>query len=194
MFRQVLLAAACAAGVLAKSTISAASINDSNTSSATILIGSLTTGFAASIVSADACDTTYQIVCTDSTVCNGYSITADVTEGPTSYQFNYATSTNGASGSYTESCSLRGSTYAVCSQSITLSADGTSTATSTTVTASGSDIHYGTFPITAGASKLASATGSCKSSGNAAAPTGMAEVYKVLVAPAAAAAVLGALL
>lgn len=75
MFRQVLLAAACAAGVLAKSTISAASINDSNTSSATILIGSLTTGFAASIVSADACDTTYQIVCTDSTVCNGYSIT-----------------------------------------------------------------------------------------------------------------------
>jgi len=76
MFPQVLLlAAACAGGVRAQSTTSAASMNDSNTSSAIILVGSLTTGFAVSIVSADACDTTYQLVCTDSIICSGYSIT-----------------------------------------------------------------------------------------------------------------------
>ncbi|TKA75438.1 hypothetical protein B0A55_04883 [Friedmanniomyces simplex] len=110
-----------------------------------------------------------------------------VTEGPTDYQISYATSTGGATGAYTESCSLSGSSYAVCVATLSLSADGTKTAVSTTATASGSQLHYGQFPITAGADKLASATGSCMASGNAAVPTGVMEVYKVLVAPAAAA-------
>jgi len=75
-----------------------------------------------------------------------------------------------------------------------LSGDGIKTSTAAVITASGTDVVYGTFPITAGGSKLASATGSCTASGNAAVPSGVVEVYKVLVAPVAVAAMAGYLL
>ncbi|KAK5715341.1 hypothetical protein LTR17_016775 [Elasticomyces elasticus] len=190
MWSQTTLLAACAVGALAQSTTTLAQVSSASTAMATVLIGTVTSGLEASVVDADACGgTTYAFTCTDSRECSA-APTFSLTEGPTHHQFSYATSTAGATGSYAESCSLSGSSYAVCVVTLSLSAPGTSTHTKTTVTASGTDLHYGQFPITAGAEKLATATGSCTSSGNAAAPTGVQEVYKVLVAPAAAAVVL----
>ncbi len=107
--------------------------------------------------------------------------------------FSYTSSTGGAAAGVTQSCSLSGSSYAVCANTVSLSVDGTSTVTSATTTASGSQLQFAQVPITAGANLLA--TGSCKTSGSAAAPTNVMEVYKVLVVPAAAALVAaGALL
>lgn len=45
-----------------------------------------------------------------------------MTENPTQYEFSYATSVAGATGSVSESCSLSGSSYAVCAETIGLSA------------------------------------------------------------------------
>lgn len=76
-------------------------------------------------------------------------------------------------------------------QSLSLSANGQSTVTKTTATLSGSSLVYGQFPITAGAEKLASATGSCTATANAAVATGVRgvrEMVKVVVVPAAAVA------
>ncbi|KAK3066932.1 hypothetical protein LTR53_016496 [Teratosphaeriaceae sp. CCFEE 6253] len=193
MRSQILLCAAAAAGAFAQSTTTLATSAAGTTATATVLIGTITGGLAGSIVSADGCATTYAFSCTDSAEC-GAAPSFSVTEGPTMYMFSYSTSTAGAKGTYAESCSLSGSSYAVCAATLSLSAQGTSTKTSTSTTLTGSQLHYGQFAITAGAEKLVRA-GSCTQSGNAAAPTGVLEVYKVLVVPAAAAMVAaGALL
>jgi hypothetical protein len=141
---------------------------------------------------------------------------ATITEGPTDFQYHSFTKTAGYTGVFSQSCSVSDSTYAVCVSSAKLTGTGTAGTTTTSVgaptTISGNQFIYGTFPITAGARKLANATGSCtagsvltaanfvgsinssSSSGEAAvaAPTGMREVYKVFVVPAAAMAAVGA--
>lgn len=51
-------------------------------------------------------------------------------------------------------------------------------------------MNYYQVPITAGANKV-NGLASCTSTGNAAAPTGVVEVFKVLVVPGAAAILAG---
>lgn len=208
--------AAGALGVAAQTTTSASTSQD--TPMATILAGTsaLTTGLVASVIGVDSCETTYQLICTDAEVCSSTSQTVrprktpipdprfalltpplqiTVTVGPTDFILASAVSTDGATGSGSESCSVdSAASSAVCRIGVSLSYDGTSTSTETTVTATGSQFVYGQYPITAGAEKLPSATGACSSAtDNAAAPTGLAvrDVYKVLVAPAAAVAAAG---
>ena len=109
------------------------------------------------------------------------------------FEISSATQVNGAKATLVESCSLAGTTEAVCSASVYVSADGKHTASSTVSTASGSDF-YAQVPITAGASKI-SGLGQCTATaGSGAAPTGISEVYKVVVVPAAAALLAGAFL
>jgi hypothetical protein len=55
---------------------------------------------------------------------------------------------------------------------------------STTTVLSGTEMRYAQVAVTAGAAKLKDAC--TTKSGNAAAPTGVVDVYKVLVVPAAA--------
>lgn len=101
----------------------------------------------------------------------------------------------GAVATFVQTCLLTGSTEAACSASIYASAQGSSTKTTTTTTLTGNELDFHQVPITAGAALLDStfaAAGTCTTSGNAAAPTGILEVYKVLVVPGAA-ALLGAL-
>lgn len=103
------------------------------------------------------------------------------TYGPSSYEVSTAATVDGTAAILSETCSLDGTTQAVCSASISVSLPGTSTATHSQITLS--DINFYQVPITAGASKLPAST-SCTNE-NAAAPTGVTDIYKVLVVPAA---------
>ncbi|KAK1055191.1 hypothetical protein LTR12_015401 [Friedmanniomyces endolithicus] len=189
MLSHAILFAGCAASAIAQSTTALPATSGNTMATATVLIGTLTTGLAASVVSASACgDTTYVFECTDTLACSDLP-PFSATEGPTHFMFSYTSSTGGAAAGVTQSCSLSGSSYAVCANTFSLSVDGTSSVTSATTTASGSQLQFAQVPITAGANMLATATGSCKTSGSAAAPTDVMEVYKVLVVPAAAALV-----
>jgi hypothetical protein len=156
------------------------------TSSVTLLAGTLTTGLAASIVSAEPCHTTYAFVCTDGNLCATEGWTYYLTAAASTFELHYTSSENGTAGTARETCSVQGSTYAVCSETVAYSSSGGKSTASTTVTASGTDVHFAEFPITAGAEKIASATEICRSK-NA---LGGAEVVKVMVVPAAAIAAL----
>ena len=90
-----------------------------------------------------------------------------------------------------QSCSFAGKTEAVCAGTYSGSSAGFATTTSTTVTVTGV---IEQIPITAGASKLSGAGQCTATEDNAAAPTAISEVYKVLVVPVAAALLGGALL
>lgn len=114
------------------------------------------------------------------------------TYGSDFYEVSSGISSDGAEVTVSASCSLAGTTSAVCVESISLSVDGKQTKTVTTGTLTGAQLPYQQVPITAGASKLAGATGSCTVSGNAAAATGIREIYKVMVFPGAAALLAGA--
>lgn len=118
---------------------------------------------------------------------------ATATYGKDSYEFSTATSADGVQVTISESCSLKGTTQAVCTESFSASGSGTSTASKTTVTLSGDQLHYYQVPVTAGADKL-SGNGQCTATGNAAAPTAMSNVYKVVVVPGAAALMAGMML
>ena len=107
------------------------------------------------------------------------------TYGPHSFGISTEAEYMGTKAVLVETCSLAGSTEAVCSASISASANGQEDSTTTVVTKTGGNVHFFQVPITAGADRL-SGLASCTSTGNAAAPTGMTDVYKVLVAPAAA--------
>ena len=90
-----------------------------------------------------------------------------------------------------ETCSIDGTTAAVCSAYLAVTSGGKHTKTSSTVTYSGAEVasKFYQVPITAGVQALSTTT-SC--TGNAAAPTGVADVYKVLIVPGAAALLAGA--
>lgn len=75
MLSQALVLAACALGAVAQSTTTMASASAVNTATATLLVGSATTGLAASVIAADSCDTTYNLVCTDTAACSGIAAT-----------------------------------------------------------------------------------------------------------------------
>ncbi|KAK3677302.1 hypothetical protein LTR78_002840 [Recurvomyces mirabilis] len=147
--------------------------------SATIIGGAITTGIAGSIIEVNSCGTTtYAIICTEASLCLA-NATYYVTQGPTTILVSYSTSANGTAGTARESCSVDHSTYAI----LVYDVAGSKTTVSTTAAASGTDLAYATFPITAGAEKIARPTGKC---GTATALGGVA-VVKVLVLPAAAA-------
>lgn len=95
-----------------------------------------------------------------------------------------------------QSCDLHGPASSVseivCTASVMVSVDGSSTATKTTDTLTRSDeFNYAQIPITAGASNLPSGSATCTSSDSGAAPTGITQVYKVMV-PVGAALMAGA--
>ncbi|KAK5164126.1 uncharacterized protein LTR77_010217 [Saxophila tyrrhenica] len=76
-----------------------------------------------------------------------------------------------------QTCSLEGTTKAVCSFTTAVELSGKSTATSTIATYTGSDVVYG----------YRSASVYLESFGMASAATGIGRVYKIIVAPGAAA-------
>ncbi|RMY81921.1 hypothetical protein D0862_12188 [Hortaea werneckii] len=211
--------AACAVATFAQNTTSASNRSNSTTPTASILVAesAYTTGFAASVVDVDACDTTYQVVCTDRYLCSGYALTMSITEGGGIYEASYETSAGGAGGELYQTCSLgSASSVADCEVTLSLSAGGEETATTTEEVRTGREVIWAQYPITAGAGKLTAATGSCTASrntglvtaasgspasstvasNNGAVANGFAvkDVYKVLVVPAAAAAAAGALI
>lgn len=119
-----------------------------------------------------------------------------VTQGPTAYEILYSTSTAGGEVTLSQSCDLHGpassASEIVCTASAMVSIGDTSTATKTTETLTRSDdFNYAQIPITAGASKLPTGSATCTSSDSGAAPTGITEIYKVMV-PVGAAIMAGA--
>lgn len=90
-------------------------------------------------------------------------------------------------------CTLEGTTAAVCAGTLSASVDGDATATSVTRTLDKENIHFYSVPITASVGKLAD-LGSCTLSVNGAAATGLGQVYKVIVVHSAAALLAGALM
>ncbi|KAK0847328.1 hypothetical protein LTS02_014500 [Friedmanniomyces endolithicus] len=181
--------ALCAANALAQQpTTSLALRPDSNTATATLLAGRITAGLAGSVVSANPCATTYAFACTDTAVCDSHTWTYSLTKGLSTYQLQYSSSALGTVGTAYEECSMHGSCYAVCTETQELSYDGMRTAVVTTVTASGSQLSYGLFPITSGAEKLAQATGD-EALGVAGRET--VEVLKVIILPVVAAVAAG---
>ena len=116
-----------------------------------------------------------------------------MTDGPGKHSVAFATSTQGAQGSVAESCSLAGTTSAVCAETVMLSAGGEKTQTATTATLTGNELNFQQIPVTAGASLLAASDApSCTTTQGAAAPTAAVGIFKVLVAPAAAVAAVAA--
>ncbi|KAK1822750.1 hypothetical protein LTR12_002889 [Friedmanniomyces endolithicus] len=184
----------CAASALAQQTTTAPGmIPSSNSATATLLAGRITAGLAGSIVSANPCATTYAFACTDTAVCDSHTWTYSLTKGLSTYQLQYSSSALGTRGTAYEECSMHGSYYVVCTETQELSYDGTKTAVVTTVTASGSQLLYGLFPITSGAEKLAQATGVCTASKDALGAAGRETVkaFKVIVLPVVAAVAAG---
>ncbi|KAK5175207.1 uncharacterized protein LTR77_000344 [Saxophila tyrrhenica] len=186
--------------VLGSSSTTASSVDAQTTMNLFIDAGS-DQQFIGEVLNADCDKTTYGLYCTEgdygsgilSSTCDPDAI-ARATYGPGSFGLSTEAMTSGVRVTLVEECQLSGTTQAVCTASIGVSANGENTATSSTGTRTGTDVNYFQVPITAGASKLAACTGSdASSSGNAApAATGAAEVWKVLVVPGAA-ALLGAL-
>lgn len=78
-----------------------------------------------------------------------------------------ATATSGViqgysvTGSVAENCELQGTTEAICTATVSVSVDGTSTAITTTSTMDGTDYHRFDVAITGGAEKTAAPTGEC---------------------------------
>jgi len=71
MLSHAILFAACAASAIAQSTTTPPASSGNTMATATVLIGTVTTGLAASVVSASACgDTTYVFECTDTLACS----------------------------------------------------------------------------------------------------------------------------
>ncbi len=95
---------------------------------------------------------------------------ATLTAGPSTYVFSSSVSTrtlgHDVVATVQESCSLQGTTAAVCSATIGGSVDKTSTAVSTTVTESGTDYYRYDVAITGGAEKTANPT-TCAANGAA---------------------------
>ncbi|KAK3117135.1 hypothetical protein LTR53_001792 [Teratosphaeriaceae sp. CCFEE 6253] len=186
------LLALCALGAAAQTPTLTRGFGDvpNSTLFATVLAGHITDGLVASIVAADPCAVTYVFTCGgDDAACDGRGWPYTLTKGLSTYEMRYTTSASGTRAAAWELCSMHGSYSAVCVETVSYSFSGTRSATTVATSAAGAEVTYGQFPITAGASKLAKATGVCTASGNAAVPTGGVEVWKVLVAPAAAVAV-----
>jgi hypothetical protein len=223
MFRQAILLSALALASNAQSSSSSAAVGSSTTSSITaqttqqlFIGGDRDQDYVASVVAANACDTTYALVCTGGdydglygeTTCDP-SLTVSspklldnrfftnlvqvsATYGPAYFEVSTATSISGSEATIVVSCSLDGTVSAVCAN--TLKANGGGDNINTQETTTLTDIAQFQFqvPVTAGASKL-SGLPSCTQTPNAApAVTGAVDIYKVLVAPGAAALLAGA--
>ncbi|KAK3721782.1 hypothetical protein LTR37_002947 [Vermiconidia calcicola] len=191
MLTQILLLASLALGAFAQSSSAVAAQTNLNL----FIDAGTDQNFIGSVMAADCGATTYALACTEGDYGSGIlsstcdpSATVRATYGPSYFGISTEAETAGIRATLVQTCSLDGTTLAVCSASIGASADGMSTSGTTTITRSGTDVHYFQVPITAGANKLpgsASCT-STASTGAAAAATGIVDVYKVLVVPAAA--------
>ncbi|KAK3713753.1 hypothetical protein LTR37_008239 [Vermiconidia calcicola] len=188
MLTQLFLLASLALGAFAQSSSAVAAQTNANL----FIDADTDQNFIGSVIAADCSATTYALVCPEGDYGSGIlsstcdpSATVRATYGPNYFGISTEAETAGIRATLVETCSLDGTTMAVCSASIGASADGQSTSGTTTITRSGTDVHYFQVPITAGPNKLPGSA-SCTSTGAAAAATGTVDVYKVLVVPAAA--------
>jgi hypothetical protein len=196
-----MLSKALIVGSLAASAIAQTTLN-------LFVDGSSNEKFVGSIVNAKCDETTIALLCThgsfgdgiESTTCDpsatvSFSSTSPTlvnrvntstqilaTYGPNSYEISTAATQDGTAVTLLETCSITSNTAAVCSFSIGAHIGGQSTSTSSSTTLT--SINHFQIPITAGATKLP-ATAACTAAANAAAPTGLVDVYKILVVPAA---------
>jgi hypothetical protein len=109
-------------------------------------------------------------------------------------QLVYVTSAANTAASVTASCTMTGTTYASCVDTLTVTVDGQTTQTTATYVYAGvGNLNFGEVPITAGINAL-SVSSSCTGSSKGAAPTVALDVYKVLAVPAAAVMAAGAFL
>lgn len=95
----------------------------------------------------------------------------------------------------TETCSLEPTSRAVCSVKVKASVEDngkTKTVVTSTFEGAAATDRWFQVPITGGAEKLPAATATCTANGNAAAATGLSDLYKVVVVPGAAALLAGA--
>jgi len=159
---------------------------------------------SASVVTANACSTVLAVSCEDEEVgemicANAMSAgvgTVTVTAHPYGLEIAETVTTLGAVVTLSLKCSYLGAsptyTAEACSASLGFSADGQSSST-TAVTTTTTMITPYPVVITAGAQNLPTGSQSCTSTPNAAMPTAVVQVYKVLV-PVGAAVAAGAVL
>lgn len=79
-----------------------------------------------------------------------------MTEDATTFNIATGTTISGIQATVSESCSMAGTTSAVCTAAVSLSEAGESTVVKTTTTVTGTDMHYYQIPITGGANMLTS--------------------------------------
>ncbi|KAH8884336.1 hypothetical protein GQ53DRAFT_662066 [Thozetella sp. PMI_491] len=144
--------------------------NDSNSQNDTVnlFLANLDTSweYAASIVGACADQTTYALQCTSGDYYVGTETCGPHANAcPSTFAFTSSdvTSTMGHEFRNTvqEACNLKGSTEAVCTITVGNTVDGTSQIVTSTSTMGAGEIYRSNVQITAGADKIASATGTC---------------------------------
>jgi len=177
------LCALTALSVLAQDATTTAAAAMSSTNATLPFFNSVTSGMAGSVVAVSGCDTTYQMSCTDAACSSDFDVTLTATINPSAYQYALSGTLNGVSVTGTQSCSLKGTKKAHCTEVVT---SYHSNSAHTTALTKGYGINQGKVLMTAGIDKLASATACTVASQAAAAATPLVDVYKVLVVPAAA--------
>ncbi|KAK4553322.1 hypothetical protein LTR86_009622 [Recurvomyces mirabilis] len=146
-------------------------------------LNSWSSALAASIIAADACQTTMALQCADASACPGLTGTIMATGGPNWYEHNFTTLTNNQATPISESCTFIAG-QATCKDIFQYSLSGaTASANTTTATMTYSN---GTIRVTGGQDKIQAVMGSCTSTHSGARATPAVQVYKVLVIPAAA--------
>ncbi|KAI5359307.1 hypothetical protein Slin15195_G069350 [Septoria linicola] len=191
MFSNILAFAVLATTAYAQSTTEA----NVETTTAELLLGTLTEGFSGTVVTAAPCETIYALTCSGQEQCPDDPVTLTATQGPTAHIFNFQNSVSNSKGegsaSMSQSCSLQNVNTAVCNMYESISHNGRSSTARRQTTLSGGDLVYAQIPITGGVEILAEATGACSTatsfgratgtSEGAARATSVSEVVKVVV-------------
>jgi hypothetical protein len=114
-----------------------------------------------------------------------------ITYGPSTWAFSRQTSEFGDQlTTYIQECNLDGTTKAVCGMTYSYDTSGSKSASTIITTLSDRQVPFGPVAITSGALKLSN-TASCTSTSSAAAATAVSEIYKLMIAPGAAALLMG---
>ncbi|KAK3670464.1 hypothetical protein LTR78_009705 [Recurvomyces mirabilis] len=119
---------------------------------------SWSTALAASIISADACQTTMALQCADASACPGLTGTIMASAGPSWYEHNFTALTSNQATSISESCTFI-TGQATCKEIAQYSLSATASANTTTPTMSYSN---GTIRVTGGQDKILAVMGSRK--------------------------------
>ena len=153
---------------LTKSTTPAPSVN---TASISVDMGpNITTGYVASIISANPCLTTFALVCTDPSECSESSVTNTVTHGQHYIGAQATISEVSSEVSAYQSCTLEGPvpspTKYACVNWAESNRDGVRHVVNFTSTYDASQVTLRPVPITANGAALASVSGTCTMTAN----------------------------